>query len=382
VLLRHVLARSAVARTTSAQHRGDRVVAAEDRCGITPPRGALLELGARRVLALAGIRGRLGEQARLLGEVRRTSVPRRELGRQLLLPGRDHLSLLRPEPGQSRIDADDLAHGPLAAIVRTLGEPHTEPRRQQSLEPRVVTLGHGHRRLVQRPPVEREPSPISGLHLVRDRNVRVQTRVAGARVAVRERDGEQPARVHLLGPAGTDARVDGLALEPADDVAHCSVVRGRDLTCRRRIGQRPQRRHALDRRERQVVAGDRPLARPGRADDVVGQLARVDRLAAVIADEPVAGQLGPQACPVLVGERRVRPLTQFVVARDDSPRELAPEFARRPTYRERLAEARVHLGSGRGGALLEHVRIWVPAMPEQRDHLRLVDHVARPRPAV
>jgi hypothetical protein len=78
--------------------------------------------------------------------------------------------------------------------------------------------------------------------------------VAGARVAVCERDREQPAGVHLLWAARTETRVDRLALEPADDVTHRRVVRGRDLTCRRWIGQRPQRRHALDRRERQVIA--------------------------------------------------------------------------------------------------------------------------------
>ncbi len=102
----------------------------------------------------------------------------------------------------------------------------------------------------------------------------------------------------------------------------------------------------------------------------------------MIAEEPLAAQLGPQSCPVLVADRRVRPLAQFAVVRDDSPRQLAPELARRRAYRERLAEARVHLGAGRGRALLERVRIRVPALPEQRDHLRLVDHVARLRAAV
>ena len=147
--------------------------------------------------------------------------------------------------------------GRLPPLVRTLGEPHAEPRRQQGLEPGVVPLGRRHRRPVQRPAVERQPPPVGRLHLVRDRDVRVQIGVAGARVAMRERDREQPARVDLLRPAGADPCVDRLALEPADDVAHRRVVRGRDLASHRRIGDRPQRRHALDRRERQVVAGDR-----------------------------------------------------------------------------------------------------------------------------
>lgn len=123
--------------------------------------------------------------------------------------------------------------------------------------------------------------------------MRVQVRVTSAGIAVRERDREETPGIDLLHAVRAHTRVDRLALEPADDVAHRRVVCFRYLARQLRVGERPQRRHALDRRERQVVAGYRLRAGSRGADDIVSELTRVDRLPAVIAGEPLATQLGP-----------------------------------------------------------------------------------------
>jgi hypothetical protein len=50
---------------------------------------------------------------------------------------------------------------------------------------------------VQRPPVDRQPPIVQGLHLVRQRDVGVQVWVPGAALPVGERGGHQPGEVHL-----------------------------------------------------------------------------------------------------------------------------------------------------------------------------------------
>ena len=81
------------------------------------------------------------------------------------------------------------------------GEPHPQAVAEVLFEGGVVGLRRGHLRLEQHPAVDRQPAPVEGLHLVRDRDVGVQIRVAGPAVAVGERGRDQPADVDLPDPA-------------------------------------------------------------------------------------------------------------------------------------------------------------------------------------
>jgi hypothetical protein len=72
------------------------------------------------------------------------------------------------------------------------GNPHPKYRGEVVLQRGVVRLRGRDFRGVQDATVDRQPPPAQGLHLVRDRDMGVQVRVAGARVAVGERGGDQP----------------------------------------------------------------------------------------------------------------------------------------------------------------------------------------------
>ena len=104
-------------------HGGRRVGAAEDLCGFACPGGALLGQGARFVLGVAGLQGGLlGEVDGLddrrgrpwsawnavASSLRRASIETRRVDQRCVQP---------------RVDADDLAHRPLAAAgAGSLGE--------------------------------------------------------------------------------------------------------------------------------------------------------------------------------------------------------------------------------------------------------------------
>jgi hypothetical protein len=78
---------------------------------------------------------------------------------------------------------------------------------------------------------------------------------------VDEGDGEQSVHVDLARSAASEAGVDRGVLEPADDVLDRGRVRRLDLLGNLAIGERPQRRDTLDRRETQIESGDRNLSR-------------------------------------------------------------------------------------------------------------------------
>ena len=99
--------------------------------------------------------------------------------------------------------------------------------------------------------------PVEGLHLVSNSDVGVQVRVAGSGVAVRERGRNQPADVDLPDPVPALPGEQGVAFDEAQRILHGSLMRLFDLCCDVRVGDRPQRRHRLDRGEGQVIAGNR-----------------------------------------------------------------------------------------------------------------------------
>ena len=296
-------------------------------------RRALLGLRARGVLALAGSRG--WPAGTVAGSSATSGArPCRRANSAASSPWRSVIACRRDD--QNAVSAGSTPTisrtGRLSAAPAPAGRRSATPSRgdQLRLEPRVVPLGRRDRGLVQHPAVERPPPPVQRLDLVRDRDVRVQVRVAGAGVAMGERDGEQPAwRRPARTPSWPEAGVGRGLLEPGDDVADGRVVRGRDLARDARVGQRPQRRDALDRGEGQVIAGDRRLAGPGRAGDVVGQLPRVVRLAPVVALEPLPAQLGADRAPApRRGPQRSAGCAGVAVVADDPLGQLAAELAR------------------------------------------------------
>ena len=70
------------------------------------------------------------------------------------------------------------------------------------LECGVVSLRRGNICLEEHASVDGQPAPVEGLHLVGDRNVGVQVRVAGPAVAVGERGRNQASDVTCRVPCG------------------------------------------------------------------------------------------------------------------------------------------------------------------------------------
>ena len=94
-------------------HVPDGLLAADDRGGLGQPRGPLVGLGAGCVLGLPGLVPRLLREGDGLTFGRRATVLGLEGGRQLAAAGLDGAVPLGPGLGQTLVDADDLAHGPL-----------------------------------------------------------------------------------------------------------------------------------------------------------------------------------------------------------------------------------------------------------------------------
>ena len=91
-----------------------RPLAAEDRGRLGQPGRALVGLGAGCVLGLTGLVPRLLGKGDGLTVGRRATVLGLECGRELAAAGLDGAVPLGPRLGQPLVDADDLAHGPLA----------------------------------------------------------------------------------------------------------------------------------------------------------------------------------------------------------------------------------------------------------------------------
>ena len=163
----------------------------------------------------------------------------------------------RPPLVQPRVDTDDFPDRPLARIgTGTRSEPHPQRVAEVLLQGGVVGLRRGNLCLEQHPAVDRQPAPIEGLHLVRHRDMGVQIRVAGAAVAVGERGRDQATHVDLPDPLRPGPGEQGLLLDEAQRVVDRGLMGPFDRRRHRRFGDRPQRRHRLHRRERQVETGD------------------------------------------------------------------------------------------------------------------------------
>jgi hypothetical protein len=89
-----------------------------------------------------------------------------------------------------------------------------------------------------------------------------------------------------------------MLLNERQRVLHSSLMGAFDDGRHRRIGHRPQGRHRLHRRERQVEASHRLCSWSRVFRDLSRQLAGIDRLPAMRGQEELAGHLGPHPRPV------------------------------------------------------------------------------------
>src|SRR5215211_133981 len=100
-----------------------------------------------------------------------------------------------------------------------------------------------------------------------------------------------------------------------------------DHSRNRRFGDRPQSRHRLHRRERQVIAGDRlrPWARV--LGYLPGQLSGVDSFASVFCTEELTGHVGPHPRAIRSSNWRVGRQAGRGVDRGNASGDLEPERA-------------------------------------------------------
>ncbi len=347
------------------------------------------------MLGLPGLKGGLLREIVEFGRGGGPSVPLLEIGDQVALPPRDQPVPLRPPVEQSQVGAFELTNRPFRIAPRTVHEPHPELAGQVLLQCGVVELRHGDVGLEHDPAVDRQPGAVLGrLHLVRDRDVRVQVRIACSGVAMREGRRDDAVGLHLPDAVAAAPGVDRQLLHEAEAVRDGLVVAALDHVGDLRVGQRPQGRHRLHWGEGGVVAGNAAAHWPRGPDDETGQLAGVHRLAAEALVEVLASHLGPELCADLRRHRGawVAAVREIPIA--DALGELDAEFGHSRIDAVPLAElhgvpdvtvgrAEIQRGeplSGQG----------VVAEPEQREHLvgghdvsgdhAINPHQARPDP--
>ena len=112
-----------------------------------------------------------------------------------------------------------------------------------------------------------------------------------------ERGRYQAFGVDLADPVGAFPGEQGAGFDERQSVLDGAVVGGLDAGGEVGVGDRPQRRDGLDRREGQVVPGDGLGFGAGVFGDLPGQLPGVHRLPAVLGDEelPPHGGANPGA---------------------------------------------------------------------------------------
>ena len=193
------------------------------------PALALLCLRPRIVLRLAGLEVRPLRQCDRLLVGRRTAAVLGELAPEHGDPVLDVGTTARPPPHQLRIHAGDLPHRPLPTRTGDVHEPQPQLTVEVGFECGVVRLGRGDDVLMKDRAVDRQPLALPGLNLVRDRDVGVEVRIAGTRVAVHERGRDQPTCLDLACAAGALAGEDRVRLQEVQGLEDGRVVRHLDL---------------------------------------------------------------------------------------------------------------------------------------------------------
>ena len=215
-------------------------------------------------------------------------------------------------------------------------------------------------------------------NLVRHRDVGMQIRIAGAGITVGERGRDQSVHLDLGDAALAAAGVGRVLLQPADRVCD-GVVVGllddlRDLAGR----DRPEGGHALDRGEGQVVAGHRGGGLPRDSGQMTRQLAGIDRVPAVGFGEHPGRDVAADLSADLSRNRCVGLQRPFEVVLAERAGRAAVEHVHLLVNPVRIAQpaGRVDLGrvlARSPGCLLDGVGVRMPALAEQRPHLRLGD---------
>jgi len=386
----------------------DALLRPQHLCCLGPPLGPLLSFGAGAVLGSPGLQGGLLGQLDSLDRGRWAGVVGLEPGGQrgaadvdLGPPGRPRGEQLLGHPGG--LPDVTLPGGSRCGGVGSRAEGQPESAVQLGLDAGVVPLRGGDRGLEQNPSVQGKPAAgsaagVEDADLGGDGDVGVQVGVSGPGVAVVERGRDHPGGVQLLHSVAAAAGADDLLLQPGKGVLHRGVVCGLDLGGDVPRGDRPERRHRLDRGEGEVEPGHRGGRRPGVAGDEGGQLTRVPRRPAVLPREHLPADVGADPGPLRGRQRRGLRHPQGQVGLRAGPRDRDLELRGGVDDRERLTEAdrclRVrHRGGpvraigatadaqgvkhGRLGPRRVHdpVRVGVFALPEQGRHLVLGDLV-------
>jgi hypothetical protein len=156
----------------------------------------------------------------------------------------------------------------------------------------------------------------------------VQIRVAGPAVAVGERGRDQATHVDLPDPLRPDPSEQGLLLDEVQRLVDRCLMGPFDRRRHRRFSDRPQRRHRLHRRERQIETGHclRPLQRVFR--DLGSQPGSINRGAAMLGDKELPSYLRPNPRSVNRRDRGVDRLPDRGIQRSDPPSHLHPERRR------------------------------------------------------
>jgi hypothetical protein len=172
-----------------------------------------------------------------------------------------------------------------------------------------------------------------------------------------------------------------MLLQEVERIAYGGVVSQFDLCGDLRVGDRPQRRHRLHRRECQIEPGDRLRLRPGMLRDGPGQLTGICWLPAMLCGEQSPRHLGPYPGPLGRRNRPVRRQPGLLVERGDPPRHLNPKpgrFAGDDPERHPQPSSRLDVGFGQISiAELSQPlrRQWMHPRPEQSPHLLRGDRV-------
>jgi hypothetical protein len=148
------------------------------------------------------------------------------------------------------------------------------------------------------------------------------------------------------------------------------------------VGDRPQRRHTLHRREGEVIAGDRLGSRPRVLGDRGGQLPGILRLASVLRNEELPRHLGADPGPIRSRYGPVLGHPGGLVQRGEPLRHLNPERRHvRLVDLERRTQPghRLVVQHGQVRALQLPLTLRSQRMqpgPEQRPHLLRGHHIA------
>jgi hypothetical protein len=154
-----------------------------------------------------------------------------------------------------------------------------------------------------------------------------------------ERRRDQTSHINLTDPLRARPGEQRVPLDKRQRILHGVPVGTFNHGRHTLVSDRPQRRHRLDWREGQVIAGDCLRSRPGVFGDMPGQLPGIRRLAAMLGDKELPGDLGAHLCPVGGRHRPVPRQTGRLINPGDPFRDFTPECADVMVDLERDAES-------------------------------------------